>query len=90
MEPKIKKTKISAKPMKRTVTIEAGVPLPAARCARVYNFGDMKVGDSFALPGGSKQANSVSSCVRYWRESHPKQKFAIRQAKGEYRCWRVK
>lgn len=85
------------------IKIEKNKPIPAIRRRRtIYPFGEMKVGDSFALPlGGAIKfpGNNGVKDITYSRlagaahgygRKHSR-KFAVRTIKDEgvVRCWRV-
>ena len=63
--------------------VEKNVPIPNR-----YPFGEMEVGDSFAVPPSTSRNNVAASASRYG-DKH-KMKFTVRKYKdGAYRCWRI-
>lgn len=81
------------------VQIEKGIPI-TPKCSGKpgqysYPFGDMQIGDSFAVPLGTESGriqNKVSSAISMWRKrTGTAAKFATRvnREEGVIRCWRV-
>ena len=69
------------------IVLEDGVAMPEARSK--YPFGDMKIGQSFAVPTGKH--NSVRTCAHGFQTKNKGFAFSIQQIDdGAYRCWRVK
>lgn len=65
--------------------IEKGVPLIRPRGS--YPFGEMEVGDSFAI--SSAQRKNVSAAAAAYGKSHGR-KYAVRKSVIGARCWRIK
>lgn len=69
--------------------VESGVPMPPAGSgARTkYPFGNMAIGDSFAVPADAVKRVGPAS-VKFGKERGLK--FAVRKmANGEFRVWRT-
>lgn len=63
--------------------VEKGIPIPAR-----YPFGEMEVGDSFAIPPGVARNTVTVSAGRYG-EKH-QMKFIVRMMPDRtMRCWRI-
>jgi hypothetical protein len=63
--------------------IEKNVPIPAR-----YPFGEMEVGDSFAIPLGVAR-NTVTVAAGRYDDKH-NMKFTVRRmADNTLRCWRI-
>ena len=71
------------------IKIEKSIPLPSRGRGRkpIYPFGDMDVGDSFAVSG---LENRVTSAASWFGKRHGK-KFTLRtnSETGETRVWRI-
>ena len=73
------------------IKIERNVPMPLRRTGRPnkYPFSNMKVGDSFAITGGTTAIN-VREAIRYYRTKDAKARFVVRKfSPDQSRCWRV-
>jgi len=69
------------------ITLEKDMPIPPANGANArYPFGDMVVGDSFALP--KQQANSVRSAASQFGKRND-MRFAVRVQGEQVRVWRT-
>jgi hypothetical protein len=71
--------------------IEKGVPLPLPRRPRrlaKYPFANLQVGDSFLVPGFSKNGQ-ISGSLANWAKAHPEWRFATRKVEGGLRVWRI-
>lgn len=70
--------------------IEKGIPLSDRRGKRKaqYPFGDMKPGDSFAIPE-TVNVDSVRTAASWHGMRNDGQKFSVRNTEDGYRCWRV-
>ena len=67
--------------------IEKNVPLPEDRpAATKYPFGQMEVGDSFAVD--PSQATRVRNAACYHARNHGA-KFSILKNGEKFRCWRI-
>lgn len=53
---------------------------------RKYPFGDMQIGDSFAV-NGDIRTRLVSAASRYGARNN--KKFSIRKDGDAFRCWRI-
>ena len=72
--------------------IEKGVALPDYYRVSTYPFGDMEVGDSFFVPFGDEDLNSISTRVHSavgQRNRREKRKFTTRRVSGGMRVWRI-
>jgi hypothetical protein len=69
-------------------TIAKNVPLPINTRA-LYPFRDMKVGDSFYIPGNKQYMSAVSASFNFAKSNAP-YKFSSRQEGDGGRIWRVK
>ena len=77
--------------------IEHGIPVPdyAPRGATTFPFAEMKVGDSFLVPAGTKRPNgkdwTVTSITHSWRWTANKKgmKFSARTLPDGVRVWRI-
>ena len=66
------------------VKVESGVPLPGAR----HPFGQMKVGDSFAIPAGVART-TVSVAAKRYGDKHGMAFVTRTLPDGTIRCWRT-
>jgi hypothetical protein len=64
------------------ISIEHGVALPETGAK--YPFKDMKVGDSFFVPGATGRS-TLYSCARHYGVA-----VAVRRVDGGLRVWRIK
>ena len=70
------------------IKIDKDIPFPTGKTATSkYPFGEMKVGDSFALP--KERAIALSSSANSYRRAHPGMKFCVRTVEKEVRVWRT-
>ncbi len=78
--------------------IEKGIPLPLpSKTGRpiIYDFGSMKVGDSFNVLIGDNYAPEVrgriaAAATGYIKRHAPRSKFSTRISERGVRVWRVK
>ena len=86
-------TQAKAKPKakaQQTFKIEQGVPIPSAAHGRKghskYPFGELKVGDSFAVD----KTRGLAGAKRQYEKDHPGTKFVTRATEdGGRRVWRI-
>lgn len=67
-----------------TVEVSRDVPLPPPR--RRYPYGEMEVGESFLIPGGTLQ---VVCNANYRAGKRLSRKFIARREEGGVRVWRT-
>ncbi len=75
------------------IKIEKNVPRPDRYWWTKYHFGDMKVGDSFFIPGKLSQASVASAAHSFAKRRNNGWKFAtsIKSDKAAgVRVWRIK
>lgn len=67
--------------------IQKNIPIPSKSRKKLYPFGDMEVGDSFAVPLNKNKAiiYAVSKAVK-----GSEKKFTRRVLANEIRIWRIK
>ena len=67
--------------------IDKNIPMPP----RGYElpFGQMEVGDSFALPSAVSHSYA-RILIHKFQTADGKKKFSLRRIDDSYRCWRVK
>jgi len=66
--------------------IEKGIPLQ--REHTLYPFGEMEIGDSFAVAADVTERRRVVSSAHSYGKKNGK-KFSTRKTEDGYRCWRV-
>lgn len=66
--------------------IESGIPIPSKSGDSRYPFREMKVGDSFFVPG--KKAANLAGCLGYYRTRY-KITLVTRTVDGGVRVWRT-
>jgi hypothetical protein len=73
-----------------TFKIEKTVPIPktSGKGGGIYPFATMEVGDSFLIPDGSKNINSVRSAVTQAARRNGR-KFTTRLTDSGLRVWRI-
>lgn len=68
------------------VEIEHNIPIPTkAKKTRVYEFGNMKVGDSLFVEG--KSGVSMRSAAVFFKKDHPGWDYTSREMDGGVRLW---
>lgn len=71
--------------------IEAGIPIPGAHAGReaIYPLDDLKVGESFFVPGGTHK--SIATHINVFRgKNHGQKTITSRLIEGGIRVWRTK
>lgn len=73
-----------------TFIIESNIPAPTSRHSgwSKYPYAQMKVGDSFAVDGASRDLVANSACA-FVRRHQKKWRFSVRKTSTGYRCWRI-
>lgn len=73
--------------------LETNIPIPPSRSSTrapyiAWPFGDMRVGESFAIP--REFENRISKAALWYATNHPGWYYIIRVFEGNVRLWRVK
>ncbi len=75
-----------------TFEVDTNIPIPEKRLGRqrVYPFGDMEVGHSFAVRGDDPViANRVAAAASYYGKRKGKKFSVLKISDTHHRCWRV-
>lgn len=73
----------------RAYEIDKGIPIPPRSCASKYPWADMKVGDSFFVPGNKTRCEAVQAAAKY-RSQRTAEKYVTRTKPNGVRVWRAK
>lgn len=70
------------------IEVESGIPLPDRARVRSpkYPFDEMKVGDSFLIPGDVKKPTLIALAAR---KRHRPKLFTVRETSEGFRIWRT-
>lgn len=66
--------------------IDTHIPPPQLHGRKVYPFGEMEVGHSFAL--STAEHAGVASAASWFGQRNGR-KYSVRKEDDHYRCWRV-
>lgn len=66
--------------------IDKGIPLPSIERRSKYPFAQMKVGDSFFVPG---KGDGARTAITYRQKKHPGERYTFRRKPNGIRVWRM-